>query len=137
METHMPVTHPVDAALKRMPKIASTEIAKQMQDVNDKVSRHGAAVITKHDKPVMVMMTVDHYKKLAAGATPDLDALTREFDEMVAAMQGKDFSAKALAAFNASPTELGRAAVEGARRGRRPGRVKPAASPRKVASRSR
>jgi prevent-host-death family protein len=134
----MPVTHAtaVDAALKRMPKIAATEIAKQMQDVNDKVSRHGAAVITKHDKPVMVLMTVEHYKKLAAQATPDLDTLTREFDAMVATMQDKGFSAKALAAFNASPAELGRAAVEGARRSR-PGRVKPAASPRKVASRTR
>jgi hypothetical protein len=47
--------------------------------------------------------------------SPAMDALAAEFDEMFARMQTPEAQAGMRAAFNASPEELGRAAVAVAR----------------------
>jgi PHD/YefM family antitoxin component YafN of YafNO toxin-antitoxin module len=49
--------------------------------------KHGVTVITNHNAPTMVLMSIDRYVQLEQAARPNLDTLTKEFDEMYARMQ--------------------------------------------------
>jgi antitoxin Phd len=78
----------------------------------------GAVVITKHDAPKAVLLSVDRVNALLAKHEPDLLALTREFDDLVARMRTREARAAARSLFSASPEQLGEAALAGARKGR-------------------
>ena len=94
-----------------MSSFSATNLAAGMQKVTSAVMSQGAVVITRHDQPAMVLMSVERYLKLEQAAQPNLDALTRRFDDMFARMQG-DAAAQAMAdAFAMAPGELGEAAV--------------------------
>jgi len=73
-------------------------------------------VITKHDAPKAVLVSVDEFNALARTKERTLDTLSGEFDELLARMQTPKARAGMKAAFNASPKQLGRAAVEAVRR---------------------
>jgi len=70
-------------------------------------------VVTRHDEPAMVLMSIDRYLALEQAAEPDLDALTRQFDDAFARMQGDEAAQAMEDAFAMSP-ELGKAAVRAA-----------------------
>jgi PHD/YefM family antitoxin component YafN of YafNO toxin-antitoxin module len=94
--------------------VSATQLVSGMQKVTSAVMAHGAVVVTRHDEPAMVLMSIDRYLALEQAAEPDLDALTRQFDEVFARMQG-DQAAQAMEdAFAMSPAELGKAAVRAA-----------------------
>ena len=76
---------------------------------------HGAVVITKHDEPTMVLMSMDRYLKLEQAAAPNLDALTQQFDTLFARMQGDAAAQNMADAFAMSADELADAAVQLAR----------------------
>lgn len=97
------------------PSVSATALANGMQRVSNEVMTKGTIVITRHDKPAMVLLSVERYLKLEQAAEPHLDALTRQFDAMLARMQG-DAAAKAMEdAFAMAPQTLGKAAVRAAR----------------------
>ncbi|HJZ98449.1 MAG TPA: type II toxin-antitoxin system Phd/YefM family antitoxin [Candidatus Solibacter sp.] len=73
-------------------------------------------VITKHDVPKAILMSMDEYNALAGGPRPKLNVLTEEFDALLESMQTPKARAAMKRAFNASPKQLGRAAVEAARK---------------------
>jgi antitoxin Phd len=73
-------------------------------------------VITKHDAPKAVLVSVDEFNALARSKERSLETLTGEFDELLARMQTPKARAGMKAAFDASPKQLGRAAVEAARK---------------------
>lgn len=73
-------------------------------------------VITKHDAPKAVLVSVDEFNALARTKERTLDTLTGEFDELLARMQTPKARAGMKAAFDASPKQLGRAAVEAVRK---------------------
>ena len=70
------------------------------------VLAEGAIVITHHDEPTMVLMSVDRYLKLEQAAAPNLDALTRQFDHMFARMQGPDAAQAMADAFAMEPKAI-------------------------------
>jgi PHD/YefM family antitoxin component YafN of YafNO toxin-antitoxin module len=86
-----------------------------MQKVTSTVMAQGAVVITRHDEPSMVLLSVDRYLQLEQAAEPNLDALTQQFDDMFAAMQGDRAAAAMADAFAMTPQQLGRAAVRAVR----------------------
>lgn len=69
-------------------------------------------VITKHDAPKAVLVSVDEFNALALAKERALDTLTGEFDGLLARMQTPKARAGMKAAFDASPKQLGRAAVK-------------------------
>ncbi len=101
----------IDRFTRGLPAVSATKLVAGMQKVTSAVMTHGAVVVTRHDEPAMVLMSIDRYLALEQAAEPDLDALTQQFDDMFARMQG-DAAAQAMEdAFAMSPAELGKAAV--------------------------
>jgi prevent-host-death family protein len=78
--------------------------------------RGRVVVITKHDTPKAVLVSLDEFNAMTSAPERTLEALTGEFDAMLARMQTPKARAGMKAAFDASPKELGKAAVAAARK---------------------
>lgn len=104
----------LDRFTRGLPAVSATKLVAGMQKVTSAVMTHGAVVVTRHDEPAMVLMSIDRYLALEQAAEPDLDALTQQFDDMFASMQGDDAAAAMEDAFAMTPAELGKAAVRAA-----------------------
>lgn len=76
----------------------------------------GAVVITKHDAPKAILISMDEFNKLTHAAEFSINSLSEEFDAMLARMQSPKSRAAMKTAFAASPKELGKAAVITARK---------------------
>lgn len=97
-----------------LPSVSTTELAGAMQKVTGAVVSAGAVLVTKHDQPAMVLVSIDRYLQLTRAAEPDLSALTRRFDDMIARMQGPEAEQRMAEAFAMPPAELGAAAQRAA-----------------------
>lgn len=96
--------------------LSATDAKNEFGKVLDAVMQGGIVVVTKHDAPKAVIISVEHFDALSSGARRSLDALTAEFDALLEGMQTPAARSGMKAAFGASPKELGRAAVTAARR---------------------
>jgi antitoxin Phd len=96
--------------------ITATDAKKQFGRVLEMVLRGGAVVITKHDAPKAIVLSMEEYSALTDARTRRLDDLSADFDAMLARMQAPRSRAGMKAAFGASPKEIGRAAVAVARK---------------------
>lgn len=94
----------------------ATDAKKQFGQVLELVLRGGVVVITKHDAPKAIVLSMDEFDALTRGAENRLDSLSADFDAMLARMQTPKARAGMKTAFGASPKELGRAAVAAARK---------------------
>lgn len=104
---------PEQALADQLPSVSATQLVAGIQKVGRAVDTHGAVLITKHDQPAYVLMSVARYRELQRAAEPDLGALSGEFDAMFARMQGQG---EALAeAFAMAPESVGQAAVKAAK----------------------
>jgi prevent-host-death family protein len=95
--------------------VSATEAQNNFGDVLVRARRDGEVYITKYDRPAAVVLSIERYRTLTGGTAPDLEALTREFDQMVARMQTRAAAAGADALFEMGSGELGQAAVRGAK----------------------
>jgi PHD/YefM family antitoxin component YafN of YafNO toxin-antitoxin module len=73
-------------------------------------------MITKHDAVKAVLVSVDEFTALTRAREEELDTLTGEFDRLLARMQTPKSRMGMKSAFEASPKQLGEAAVEAARK---------------------
>ena len=87
-------------AVSGMPPFSSTELATSVGAVTREVLQRGAVVITKHDEPVMVLMSLERYVELERAGTPDLNLLTDRFDELYARMQAPGVAERSIAALD-------------------------------------
>ena len=94
--------------------VSASEAKNSFGQILDSAIRDGAVVITKHDTPRAILMSVEEYE--AIGRAKRLDTLTADFDAAFARMQKLGVGAKMKAAFDASPRDLGAAAVKAARK---------------------
>ncbi len=92
-------------------KVTASALVTGMQQVTRTVLTQGAVVVTKHDQPAMVLLSVERYRELEQAGAPDLDALTRDFDAMYARMQAPGARERMADAFAALPATMGKAAV--------------------------
>jgi PHD/YefM family antitoxin component YafN of YafNO toxin-antitoxin module len=77
------------AIADQLPSVSATQLVAGIQKVGRTVATHGAVLITKHDQPAYVLMSVERYCEMQRAAEPDLGALGGEFDAMLARMQGQ------------------------------------------------
>jgi len=94
----------------------ATDAKKRFGRVLEIVLRGGAVVITKHDAPKAILISVDEFNALTKANDRTLDTLSGDFDAMLARMQTPTARTRMKAAFDASPKEVGRAAVAAARK---------------------
>lgn len=95
-----------------------TALAGEIQRVSKAVQSQGEVIITSHNKPEMVLMTVERYVELQEAGRPSLGALTQEFDQLIAKMQTLEAPAGAAAAFAVNGAELGQIALRAAQTSR-------------------
>jgi len=98
------------------PMVSATDAKNQFARVFESAVQHGAVVITKHDAPKAVLLSLEEFQALTAPSRRALDDLSGELDALVARMQTPQARAGMKAAFAASPEELGKAAVAAARK---------------------
>lgn len=98
-----------------VPTVPATRLKNEFSAVFEEAAQRGAVAITKHNTPKAVLLSVAEFEALTRAAAPALDELDGEFDALLERMQTSRARAGLAAAFDASPDELGRAAVEAAR----------------------
>ena len=98
----------------RYTTVAASEAKNQFGQVLESALRDGAVVITKHDTPKAVLLSIEELEALATRSR--LDSLTNEFDAKYARMQKPGFAKAMDTAFAASPKQLGAAAVKASRK---------------------
>lgn len=76
-------------------------------------------VITHHNVPRTVLVSVTRYNELVGPPSQQLDTLTEEFDSLLARMQRADVRRGTAAGFRASAEDMAAAAQVGAPRKRR------------------
>lgn len=96
--------------------VTATYAKQEFADILEKAIRGGRVVITKHDTPKAVLVSVEEFNALMPAADVDLDMLGREFDDLLARMQMPSARAGMRTAFDSSAKELGEAAVAAARK---------------------
>ena len=97
-------------------KAVSASDAKNVGRILEYVSKDGGVTITRRNEPLAVVISVETYARLAATEQPSLDTLTNEFDALLDRMQQQGMAGAMQRAFQMSAEELGRAAVQQARR---------------------
>lgn len=95
---------------------SASDAKNQFGRVLETALADGFVMITKHDAVKAVLVSVEEFTALAGAREPALDTLSREFDRLLARMQTPKSRAGMRSAFEATPRQLGQAAVEGARR---------------------
>lgn len=114
-------TNPAALTTRRFPRgestsFTATEAKNEFGQVLEKAIQGGIVVITKHDTPKAVLISMDEFNTLSKAPESRIDTLSAEFDSMLARMQRPGARNAMDAAFRASPKELGRAAVAAARK---------------------
>src|SRR5579872_31090 len=112
---------PTAAAIRNRDGEAAVEISatlakNKLGDVLDHVMQGGVVVITRHETPRAVLLSMDEYTALSGATQSRLDALTADYDAMLMRMQTGKSRAAMKVAFNATSRQLGKAAVARARK---------------------
>ena len=101
-----------------VPAVAATRLKNEFGAVLEQALRGGAVAITRHDTPKAVLVSYDEFQVLVKERTPSLTDLSAEYDVLLARMQTPKSRKGMQAAFDATPAELGSAAVRAARKRR-------------------
>ncbi|MGH8132756.1 MAG: type II toxin-antitoxin system Phd/YefM family antitoxin [Steroidobacteraceae bacterium] len=108
----------LNQAVEAIESFTITELKKQAREVIDLVAeRNKPVAILRHKTPEAVLISVEDYLEFVLLRRERLNVLTQRYDAMVARMQTPEAAAGVDALFNATPEELGRAAVAAAKRG--------------------
>src|SRR5262245_2364474 len=95
--------------------VSASEAKSEFGRVLEMAIQGRAVVITKHDAPKAVLMSVENFNALAGATETKLDTLSQEFDALLARMQTSKARRGMKAAFAASGKRLGKAAVAATR----------------------
>ena len=94
----------------------ATEVKNEFGRILEKAIQGETVVITKHDSPKAVLISVDQFNALKHAPELKLDTLSGEFDALLARVQSSKARTAMKAAFSSSPQQLGKAAVLAARK---------------------
>src|SRR5512146_3153263 len=95
----------------------ATEAYNEFGTILDRAVQGATVVITKHNAPRAVLISVEKFNALRQAPQLKLDALSAEFDDLLARMQRPTARSSMERAFNANPEQLGKAAVRAQKRG--------------------
>lgn len=104
--------------------VTATKAKNEFGAILEKTLHGGAVAITRHDTPKAVLLSFAEFESLVKERCRSLDDLNAEFDGLLAHMQTPQARKGVETAFNASPAELGRAAVKAAKTHRAPVRTR-------------
>jgi antitoxin Phd len=96
--------------------VTATEAKNSFGPLLEKAIRGGVVVITKHDAPKAVLISVDEYAALSGAAEAKINSLSAEFDSLLLRQQRPGARRAMQKSFRASSQQLGRAAVGAARK---------------------
>jgi antitoxin Phd len=99
-----------------VPAVAATRLKNEFGAVLEQALRGGAVAITRHDSPKAVLVSYDEFQALIKARSHDLNDLSAEYDVLLSRMQTPKAKKAMESAFNASPVEMGKAAVKAARK---------------------
>jgi prevent-host-death family protein len=94
--------------------VAASEAKNQFGQVLESALRDGGVVITKHDMPKAILLSIEELEAIAARGR--LDTLAREFDAKYLRMQEPGFAKAVESAFAAPAKKLGAVASKAARK---------------------
>ncbi|MDN5942995.1 MAG: type II toxin-antitoxin system prevent-host-death family antitoxin [Nitrospira sp.] len=109
--------------------VTATKVKNEFGAILEQTMHSGAVAITRHDIPKAVLLSFAEFESLVKERGRSLDDLNAEFDGLLARMQTPQARKGVEAAFNASPAELGRAAVKAAKEHRAPARKRARGGP--------
>lgn len=110
MKARAKSTHPP------MTTVTATEAKTRFGPLLETAIRGRCVVITKHDAPKAILLSIAEFEALGGSRQPDLNALSAEFDSLAAGLQAPAKRKALKSAFEATPRELGRLAVANYRR---------------------
>jgi prevent-host-death family protein len=96
--------------------VTATEAKNSFGHLLERAMQGGVVVITKHDAPKAVLISMDEYTALSSASESRINSLSAEFDSLLMRMQGPKARKAMKSAFHASPKQLGKAAVVAARK---------------------
>jgi prevent-host-death family protein len=92
-------------------EVSASDAKNGFGSILDRVARGGTVAITRHDRPVAMLISIEAYRALAPAPEEALKNLAAEFDAMYERMQLPGAAEAMQRAFAMTPAELGRAAV--------------------------
>jgi antitoxin Phd len=101
------------ATLKKLPAMSASSLKNHIGEALLKAAGNGLA-ITRHNRPEFVLLPAAKYLELQRAHQMPLEALSAEFDAMVARMNTPSAQRGVNSLFSATPTELGKSAVKAA-----------------------
>ena len=96
--------------------VTATQAKNKFGRLLEKAMQGGVVVITRHDEPKAVMISMDEYTALSNAPESRINSLSAEFDSLLNRMQRPGVRKSMQAAFRASPKRIGKAAVVAARK---------------------
>src|SRR5689334_5047500 len=116
-------THQTQVNVSRHENRGATEASYTATEAKNEFGRlleqaiHGTTVlITKHDSPRAVLISIDRFQTLQEATQGKLNTLTEQFDTLLERMQSPKARRGMAAAFRADNKQLGKAAVAAARK---------------------
>lgn len=97
--------------------VSATEAQNEFGRIMEQAIGDHTVIITRHSVPKAVLLSVERYRDLASAESTVLDSLTDEFDAMLARMQTPKVRSGTQRGFRATPSAMGTAAQQAARRG--------------------
>ncbi len=98
-----------------VPTVAATRFKNEFGTIFEQSALGGAVAITKHNTPKAVLLSYAEFEALTKASTPALDDLSDQFDQLLERMQTPQAKSAMASAFDATPEQIGRAAVKAAR----------------------
>jgi len=97
-------------------RMTATKVKNHMGQVLDRVMQGETVLIMRHEIPKAAVIPMAEFERLSRSQEEGLSALSRKYDAMLARMQTPTARRGMKAAFDATPKQLGKAALEFARR---------------------
>ena len=101
---------------RSQPSYTATEAKNEFGRVLEQAIRGATVVITKHDSPKAVLISMNQFNALNQAPQLKLNVLSEQFDALLSRMQTAEARSGMESAFHASPTQLGKAALAAARK---------------------
>jgi CheY-like chemotaxis protein len=96
--------------------VTATYAKNEFGRVLETAIERGAVAITRHETAKAVLVAMDEFNALVRSRDGDLNTLSDEFDTLLSKMQTSNARKGMKGAFDASPAELGQAALMAARK---------------------
>ena len=107
-------TASIDPILSELPAFDASTVKNKFREVAAQAAE-GAVAISHYGRPELVIMPAEEFVRLEKSRRAPLDALTGQFDRLVAKMQTGKSQKAVRSLFGASSSALGKAAVKAAK----------------------